>query len=85
MEKITITLTLYGFVPSQEIEDQIKEYVYSDVDIQSIDSSSCGFYCVSWMKYLQKYKDKNVAYARFLKLFNKDRKNNEMVLHKLLN
>jgi hypothetical protein len=74
----------YGFVASQEVEDQIKEYIYSDIDIQSLNSTSCGFFCIAWMKWMQKYKDKKLAYANFLKLFGKDRMNNEMVLHKLL-
>ena len=74
----------YGFVASQEIEDHIKEYIYSDIDIQAMESTSCGFFCIAWMKWMQKYKDKELAYANFLKLFGKDRMDNEMVLHKLL-
>ena len=74
----------YGFYASQEVEDQIKEYIYSDIDIQSLESTACGFYVVAWMKWMQKYKNKNEAYARFLKLFGKDRMKNEVVLNKLL-
>ena len=54
------------------------------MDIQSLDSTSCGFYVVAFMKWMQKYKNKNEAYARFLKLFGIDRMKNEVVLHKLL-
>ena len=74
----------YGIYASQEIEDHIKEYIYSDVDIQSMNSTSCGFYVVAFMKWMQKYKDKKLAYTNFLKLFSKDTRKNEIVLHKLL-
>ena len=69
---------------SEEVEDKMKSYVYSDVDMQSMKSTSCGFYCLAWMMYLQKYKDKNLAYAKFLKLFSKDTRKNERILHQLL-
>ena len=66
----------FGFVASQEVEDQIGEYIYSDVDIQHINSTSCGFFCIIWMKYMQdhKHKNKEICYASFLKLFSKDSK-----------
>jgi hypothetical protein len=36
------------------------------------------------MKWMETHKDKKLACANFLKLFMKDTKNNEMVLHQLL-
>ena len=76
----------FGFVPSQEVEDQIGEYIYSDQDIQHINSTSCGWFCVIWMKYMQEHKHKNkeICYSSFLKLFSKDSKKNDIVLHNLL-
>jgi hypothetical protein len=70
---------------SQEIEDQIGEYIWSDVQLQNINSSSCGYYCIAFMLYLQQHKDKKSAFAKFLSLFSKDTKNNELVLNELLN
>jgi hypothetical protein len=75
----------YSFPASQEIEDQIGEYIYSDVQLQDMNSSSCGFYCVAWMRYMEKNKNKELAYTNFLKLFTKDTKENESILHSLLN
>ena len=76
----------FGFFPSQEVEDQIGEYIYSDQDIQHINSTSCGWFCVIWMKYMQEHKHKNkeICYSSFLKLFSKDSKKNEKTLHNLL-
>jgi hypothetical protein len=75
----------YGFVASAEVEDQIGEYIYSDIDIQHLNSSSCGFFCIAWMRWMQDHKNKKLAFSNFLKLFNEDSKKNEVILNKLLN
>jgi len=76
----------YGFVASQEVEDQIGEYVYSNLQLQHLNSSSCGFYVIAFMRFMQdhKHKDKKICYKSFLKLFSKDPKENEIILHELL-
>jgi hypothetical protein len=77
----------YGFPVSQEVEDQIGEYMYSDLQLQHLNSSSCGFFVIAWMRYMQnhKHKDKKICYKSFLKLFSKDPKENELILNELLN
>ena len=74
----------YGFVPPQPLEDIIGEYIYSENDIQSMASSSCGWYCIAWMKYLYKKKNKELAYAKFLSLFTTNKNENEKILHSML-
>ena len=74
----------YGFPASEEIEEQIGEYIYSDNQLQNMDSSSCGFFCIAWMHYMDSRKNKEAAFADFLSLFTKNTKNNEMILHKWL-
>ena len=75
----------YGFPASEEIEEQIGEYIYSDIDLQHINATSCGYFCIAWMLWMQILKDKKLAFSNFLNLFNKDTKMNEIILHKLLN
>ena len=67
----------FGFVPSQEVEDQIGEYIYSDQDIQHINSTSCGWFCLVWMIYMQQYEDKEFGFSCFLNFFSKKSKDNE--------
>ena len=74
----------YSFPASQEIEDQIGEYIYSDVQLQDMNSTSCGFYCLAFMKWMEKNKNKELAYTNFLKLFTKDTKENELILNERL-
>jgi len=77
----------FGFPASAEVEDQIGEYIYSDIDIQNINSTSCGFFVIIWMKYMQEHKHKNkeICYASFLELFSNHTEENEKILHDLLN
>jgi hypothetical protein len=74
----------YGFLASEEIEEQIGEYIYSTDQLQNMNSSSCGYFCIAWMHYMQSRKNKESAFADFLSLFTKDTKKNEMILHKWL-
>ena len=75
----------FGFPASSEIEDQIGTYIWSDVQLQHLDATSCGYFCVFWMMWMQTHKDKKSAFANFLSLFSKDTKKNEVILNKLLN
>ena len=76
----------YGFPASQEVEDQIGQYIYSDLQLQHLNSSSCGYYVIAFMRFMQnhKHKDKKIYYKSFLNLFSEDPKENEMILHELL-
>ena len=76
----------YGFPASQEIEEQIGEYIYSDNQLQHLNSSACGFFCIAWMLWMQnhKHKNKEICFNSFLTIFTEDPKKNEMILHKWL-
>jgi hypothetical protein len=74
----------FGFPASEEVEEQIGEYIYSDKDIQNINSTSCGWFCLMFMKIMQQHNDKKLGFSVFLKLFSKYTKKNEEILHDLL-
>ena len=75
----------YGFPPPQEVEDKLKYYVYNHKEIQNIDSSSCGFYCIAWMKFISEHENNlKKAFDTFISLFSKDTEKNEEILYKLL-
>ena len=75
----------FGFPAPTEVEQKAADIVWSDVDIQAIMSSSCGWYCIAWIRFLNGKKNKKKAYADFLKLFSpKHLMNNEKILGGLL-
>ena len=83
----------YGFPAPLEIERLIKPYHFFTKIIQSINSTSCGFYCILFILYINKYIDNNIVdtIKDFYDFFgqiddnnDKDNKNNEIILYKLL-
>ena len=64
----------YGFPASEEIEEQIGDYIYSTNQLQNMNSSSCGYFCLAFMLEMSSRKDKKSAFADFLKLFGKNTK-----------
>jgi hypothetical protein len=44
----------YGFIAPLEVQNKITPYMYNDLEIQDIDSTACGFYCVAFILYLKK-------------------------------
>ena len=75
----------FGFISPEAIEDKInKSYYYNKRDIQNINSSSCGFYCIAFIKYIQNKKNKLEAFDKFISLFSGNTKQNEKVLYDLL-
>jgi hypothetical protein len=75
----------YGFPTTEHVESLIgKDYNYSKEQLQSVNSSSCGFYSIAFLKFMTGKKDKDRAYKCFLDLFSNQRQKNEVVLFHLL-
>ncbi len=75
----------YGFISPEAIEDKInKSYYYNKRDIQHINSSSCGYFCIAFIKYIHNKKNKLEAFDKFISLFSGNTKQNEKVLYDLL-
>lgn len=74
----------YGFVPPLEVQKKIIPYMYNDLEIQDIDSTACGFYCIAFVLYLNKKMNIEKAFMEFINLFGKDTERNEAILYQLL-
>ena len=74
----------FGFPAPKEIEIKLIPYIYNDRNIQNINTSSCGFYCIAFIKFLYKFKDKEKAYNLFLDLFKNNTSKNELILYDIL-
>ena len=59
----------FGMPAPAPIEQRATDTIWSDVDIQAMMSSSCGWFCIAWIRFMKNKKDKKKAYANFLKLF----------------
>jgi hypothetical protein len=75
----------FGFLAPEAIEDKFKKsYYYNKRDIQHINSSSCGFFCIAFAKYIFHKKNKVEAFDKFIDLFSGNTKQNEKVLYDIL-
>lgn len=74
----------FGFPPPEEVEQLLNEYEYNKHDIQNINSSSCGFYCIAFIKFMHGKKDKEKAFDTFINMFKKNTFQNENILNSLL-
>lgn len=74
----------FGFDSPNEIHDKIKPYLYNQRDIQDINSSSCGYYCIAFIKMLYNKRDKERFYNLFTNYFSDEIRRNEMILKILL-
>ena len=74
----------FGFLAPTEVEKKIGKYYWNDGDVQDIDSSACGYYCIAFIKHMSGKRHKLKAFNDFLKLFSKDTKKNDMILKMLV-
>ena len=74
----------FGFPAPENIESLLHKYDYNKKQIQDIDSTSCGFYCVAFINFMKNKQDKKKAFDTFIKLFGTNTVNNEIILHQLL-
>ena len=58
----------YGYVPPLEIE--FKPYIFNDKEIQDYNASSCGYYCIGFIKFLNKLKNKYNSFDAFINIFS---------------
>ena len=74
----------FGFIANLDTQNKIMPYIFNDKDLQDIHSTSCGFYCIAFIKFLHDKRLILKAFDTFLKLFKNDTKQNELILHNLL-
>ncbi len=58
----------FGFV-AFVVQNRIKPYLHNDDEIQDIETSSCGFYCIGFIIFLH---DKIIKYDAFIHIFKLD-------------
>ena len=75
----------FGFPAPQDIVDKLHYYDYNHKDIQDINSSSCGYYCIGFIKFMNSHPNNpKKAFDTFISLFSKDTKKNEEILYNIL-
>lgn len=74
----------FGFPAPEELIKLMKDYIYNPYNIQGLPSTSCGFYVIAFLKWMNNKKDKERAFKLFLEQFSNKLRDNELVLHDML-
>lgn len=87
--KINDSYSLYfdafGFKAPEIVENLLLyKYDYNKIQIQDINSTSCGFYCIAFIKFLYMKRNYKQAFKTFCSLFTDNTIRNEIILNRLL-
>ena len=74
----------FGFPAPKNIDELASPYCYNNKDIQDINSTSCGYYTIAFLKFLTGKPNKSKLYSVFVDMFSNDTKQNEKILRSLL-
>jgi hypothetical protein len=75
----------FGFAAPLEIEYIIPhDYIYSSDEIQCMKTTSCGFYCVAFIIFMDTFGMTLANYNKFQDQFKRSPQHNEAILSKLL-
>ena len=75
----------FGFPAPQEVIDKLHYYDYNHKDIQNIDSSSCGYYAIGFIKFMNSHPNNSKkSFETFISLFSPDTSKNEQILYDIL-
>jgi len=75
----------YGVVPPLDVQNVIgKKFRWSNRDIQDLNSSSCGWFCIAFLRFMNHKQDLDKTYELFIKMFMDNTVENEKILSGLL-
>ena len=75
----------YGVVPPVDVHNVIgKKFRWSNRDIQDLNSSSCGWFCIAFLRFMNHKQDLDKTYELFIKMFMDNTIENEKILSGLL-
>jgi hypothetical protein len=69
----------FGIIAPRSLEHL--DYIYSEVDLQSMCSSACGFYCLAFLISMNRGKSGETMYSQFIDAF-KSKEKNDITLKK---
>lgn len=73
----------FGFPAPMEVQQHLKSYIYNDKQIQNLDSTACGYYVISFIKYMHNKKNKLESFNKFLNIFKTNKLHNDVILKNL--
>lgn len=75
----------FGSPAPLEVQELMKDYYFNDKQIQNMDSTACGYYCIAFIIYMTKTNKNQNDFNNFLKTFKINSKHNDIILKNLIN
>ncbi len=67
----------YGFIAPENLHNLMGKYIWNDTQIQDINSTACGYYCIAFLKFMNPPTKK--MYEEFCNLFSHPKKNDKIL------
>ena len=74
----------FGFLAPTEVEQKLNEYTFNNKQIQNLKSTACGYYCIAFIIFMNKRKNKKLGFIIFVDEFSTDTKKNDKLLYNYL-
>ena len=74
----------FGFIAPTEVEQKLNEYTFNNKQIQNLKSTACGYYCIAFIIFMNKRKNKKVGFIIFVDEFSTNTKKNDKLLYNYL-
>ena len=74
----------FGFIAPTEVEHKLNEYTFNNKQIQNLKSTACGYYCVSFIIFMNGRKNKKIGFKIFVDEFSTNTKKNDKLLYNFL-
>ena len=84
--KLSLYFDAFGFVPPTEIEQKLNRYTYNNKQIQSLESTACGYYCMAFIIFMYRRTkvDIELGFKLFVDAFSNNTKKNDTLLYNYL-
>lgn len=70
----------FGFQAPEQLHEKLGKYSYNCKKIQSLNSDSCGWFCIAMLHYVQHHGNNLKAFADFINLFTNKVDTNEHII-----
>ena len=74
----------FGFLAPTEVEHKLNEYTFNNKQIQNLKSTACGYYCIAFIIFMNKRKNKKVGFIIFIDEFSTNTEKNDKLLYNYL-
>lgn len=74
----------FGFIAPTQVEQKLNEYTFNNKQIQNSKSTACGYYCIAFIIFMNKRKNKKVGFIIFVDEFSTNTEKNDKLLYNYL-